>query len=86
LLSEVDEIEYRVPSAPTDEDIEYAQKAFVVHQGEEWPTGTLCVNCHVPWPCPVNRWGRKVLTVSGYIEADFIGMIRRAKNGTVPWS
>jgi hypothetical protein len=33
LLSEVDEIEYPVPAEPTDEDVECAQKAVVIHQG-----------------------------------------------------
>jgi hypothetical protein len=85
LLSEVDEIEYEVATNPTDEDVECAQKAVVIHQGLEWPSGTQCINCHARWPCALHRWGRKVLTAVGYIEADFVGMIRRAKNGTVPW-
>jgi hypothetical protein len=86
LLSEVDEIEYPVADNPTAEDIECAQKAVIIHQGQDWPTGTLCVNCHAPWPCVLNRWGRNVLTAVGSIEADLVDMIRRARNGIVPWS
>jgi hypothetical protein len=41
LLSEVDEIEYLVADNPTDEDIEYAQKAVIIHQGQEWPAGCV---------------------------------------------
>jgi hypothetical protein len=85
LLSEVDEIEYPVPAEPTDEDVEYAQKAVIIHQGQKWPTGMLCVNCHVPWPCTVNRWGLAVLRTNGYVQADFDGMLRRAADGIVPW-
>jgi hypothetical protein len=85
LRSEVDEIEYPVPADPTDEDVECAQKAFLIHQGEEWPAGTQCINCHVPWPCPLNRWGRKLLTSVGFIEDDFVGMVSRAKYGIFPW-
>ncbi|MGC9669356.1 hypothetical protein ACNTMW_22720 [Planosporangium sp. 12N6] len=86
MVSEVDEIEYPVPAQPTNEDIEYAQKAVIIHQGEQWPTGTLCVNCHAPWPCALNRWGRTVLTSVGCGEADVVGLIRRARHGIVPWS
>jgi hypothetical protein len=86
LLSEVDETEYPVAENPTEEDVEYAQRAVVIHQGQDWPTGTVCINCHAPWPCALNRWGRKVLTAVGYLEADVVGMLRRAKNGIVSWS
>ncbi|MGC9670620.1 hypothetical protein ACNTMW_29255 [Planosporangium sp. 12N6] len=84
--SEADGIAYPVPAHPTDDDIGYAQKAVIIHQGEDWPAGMQCVNCHVPWPCPVNRWGRGVLGSAGYAEADVAGLVRRARRGIVPWS
>ncbi|MCW2639249.1 MAG: hypothetical protein JWP76_1555 [Dactylosporangium sp.] len=86
LLSEADEIGYPVADNPTDEDIEYAQKAVVIHQGQDWPAGRQCINCRAPWPCALNRWGRNVLTAVGYVEADVAGMVCRARNGIVPWS
>jgi hypothetical protein len=86
LLSEADEIGYPVASDPTAVDIEYAQKAVVIHQGLDWPSGLLCANCHASWPCAVNRWGRKVLTAAGHGEAHVADLINRAKSGIVPWS
>jgi hypothetical protein len=36
-------------------DLPYAQRAVVIHQGEDWPTGRFCRNCHSRYPCRLAR-------------------------------
>jgi hypothetical protein len=76
---------------PTDaveaeRDVRYGQMAVVIHQGEDWPSGRLCRNCHERWPCRLYRWGLAVLTVAGWNMLDVEHILKQAETGEVPWS
>jgi hypothetical protein len=48
------------------QDLPYAKRAVVVHQGEDWPSGRYCRNCHARFPCRLARWGLGVLGAAGW--------------------
>ncbi|OLB80619.1 MAG: hypothetical protein AUI14_06145 [Actinobacteria bacterium 13_2_20CM_2_71_6] len=73
--------------APTEADIQLAQRAVIVHHGESWPHGDYCRNCRAPFPCRLARWGRRVLTYAGYTEAAVAALIAECRHtGRAPWS
>jgi hypothetical protein len=77
--------EYPVDSVNARYDARYAQMAVVIHQGEDWPSGRLCRNCHAPFPCRLARWGVRVLVAAGWTSRDMALLVSRAKAGVVPW-
>lgn len=81
----MEEPEYPVVPNPEDEDIEYAQKAVIIHKGQDWPSGKLCINCHAHWPCSLRRWGIGALRAAGWVQDDIDSTLRRAASGIVPW-
>jgi hypothetical protein len=67
-------------------DIGYAQRAVIVHQGQDWPGGRFCQNCHGRWPCRMCRWGVRVLLLGGWSHDDIRHLVARARAGELPWS
>lgn len=78
--------ELSVDPERVEQDLGLAQRAVVIHQGELWPTGRFCRNCHARWPCRLYRWGHLVLWLAGWREADIAHLVRRAEAGEVPWT
>jgi hypothetical protein len=78
--------DYPVNLEAIREDLPYAQRAVVIHQGEDWPTGRFCRNCHGRWPCRLYRWGFAVLTTAGWTPQHMGRLVERAEAGDVPWS
>jgi hypothetical protein len=77
--------EYPVDTVNAERDVRYAQKALVIHQGEDWPTGRFCRNCHARFPCRLARWGVRVLVAAGWTSRDMAHLVERAEAGDVPW-
>ncbi len=77
--------EYPVDPEHLDRDVGLAQKAVVIHAPEQWPSGTYCTNCHDRHPCRLHRWGRQVLCLAGWRDAEVTALLRRAAAGDVPW-
>jgi hypothetical protein len=77
--------EYPVNLETIRQDLPYAQRAVVIHQGEDWPTGQFCRNCHARWPCRLRRWGSGVLTAAGWTPQHVRRLVERAEAGDVPW-
>lgn len=78
-------VDYSMEPAEAQRDLRYAQMAVVIHQGEDWPAGRVCRNCHAPFPCRLARWGGRVLTLVGWTPLDVAYLLERAKAGEVPW-
>lgn len=80
--------DYMPPLTPDEaqRDLRYGQMAYVIHQGEQWPSGVLCRNCGGPWPCPLYRWGLAVLEMAGWNADDLRHLLERVKQGDVPWA
>ena len=78
--------EVSVDPGHLEQDLLLAQRAVVIHQGEPWPTGVFCRNCHGRWPCQLYRWGHLVLWLAGWREADITDLVRQAEAGEVPWT
>lgn len=78
--------DYRVDLERIRDDLPYAQRAVVIHQGEDWPTGRLCRNCHERYPCRLARWGIGVLQVAGWARERIAVLVARAESGDVPWA
>jgi hypothetical protein len=78
--------DYPVDLATIRDDLPYAQRAVVIHQGEEWPTGRLCRNCHGRFPCRLARWGVGVLKTAGWTSERIARLLERAEAGDVPWA
>jgi hypothetical protein len=78
--------DYPVDLERIRDDLPYAQRAVVIHQGEDWPTGRLCRNCHGRWPCRLARWGVSVLQAAGWTSERIAGLVARAEAGEVPWA
>lgn len=72
--------------AGVNEDVRLAQRAVIVHQAEDWPAQKLCRNCHQRAPCPLHRWGLKVLLAAGWTDVDIAELVARANAGDVPWA
>jgi hypothetical protein len=73
-------------SAPTEEDVQVAQRALLVHVVEHWPHGDFCRNCKAPFPCRLARWGYRVLKLANWSDqaiAELYAEFRRT--GTPPW-
>jgi hypothetical protein len=66
-------------------DLPYAQRAVVIHQGEDWPAGKFCRNCHGRFPCQLARWGVDVLQAAGWSSRQIAELVERAETGDVPW-
>jgi hypothetical protein len=77
--------EYPVDMVNAERDVRYAQMAVVVHQGEDWPSGRFCRNCHARFPCRLARWGFRTLAAAGWTSRDMARLVERAKAGDVPW-
>jgi hypothetical protein len=67
-------------------DLPYAQRAVVIHQGEDWPTGRFCRNCHDHYPCRLARWGVAVLRAAGWMSERIALLVAHADLGEVPWT
>jgi hypothetical protein len=78
--------DYRVDLETIREDVPYAQRAVVIHQGEDWPTGRFCRNCHDRYPCRLARWGVGVLQTAGWTSERMARLVARAEAGEVPWA
>jgi hypothetical protein len=78
--------DYSVSLETLREDLPYAQRAVVIHQGEDWPTGRFCRNCHARYPCRLARWGVNVLQVAGWTSERIAQLVAQAKAGKVPWA
>jgi hypothetical protein len=68
-----------------EQNLRYGQMAVVIHQGEDWPAGRFCRNCHARFPCRLALWGARVLEAAGWTTVDVAHMLGRAKSGDVPW-
>jgi hypothetical protein len=79
--------DYPVPTDRllAERDVRYAQMAVVIHQGEDWPSGRFCRNCHARFPCRLARWGVRVLAAAGWTSRDMAHLVEQAKAGEVPW-
>ena len=77
--------DYPVNLETIRDDLPYAQRAVVIHQGEDWPTGRFCRNCHARWPCRLYRWGLAVLRAAGWTPQHVRRLVDRAEAGDVPW-
>ncbi len=80
--------DYPVPTDRllAERDLRYGQMAVVIHQGEDWPSGKFCRNCHAQWPCRLYCWGFAVLTTAGWTTTDMRHLVQRAEAGDAPWS
>jgi hypothetical protein len=78
--------DYPVNLETIRQDVPYAQRAVVIHQGEDWPTGRFCRNCHARFPCRLVRWGVGVLQMAGWTSRDMARLVERAEVGEVPWT
>ncbi len=67
-------------------DLPYAQRAVAIHQGEDWPMGRFCRNCHDRYPCRLARWGVGLLQAAGWTSERIAGLVARAEAGDVPWA
>ena len=67
--------EVPLPAYLTAEDVQFAVRAVVVHTAEQWPTGAFCRNDRAPYPCRLNRWGRRVLTAYGLSEPEIDALV-----------
>jgi hypothetical protein len=76
---------YPVKLETIRQDLPYAQRAVVVHQGEDWPSGRYCRNCHARFPCRLACWGLAVLQTAGWTSERIAGLLERAQSGEVPW-
>jgi hypothetical protein len=84
---EIDDLnDYPVHLDRLPQDVPYAQRAVVIHQGEDWPTGRFCRNCHGRYPCRLARWGVGVLQAAGWTSGQMAGLLARAEAGEVPWT
>jgi hypothetical protein len=70
--------EYQVDLDRVQDDMPLAQWLVITHQGEDWPTGRHCRNCHDRAPCRLYRWGCQVLTAAGWSEQDVAALEARA--------
>jgi hypothetical protein len=77
--------DYPVDLERIRDDLPYAQRAVVIHQGEDWPTGRFCRNCHDRYPCRLARWGVGVLQAAGWTSTRMAELLARAEAGEVPW-
>jgi hypothetical protein len=77
--------DYPVNLETIRDDLPYAQRAVVIHRGEDWPTGRFCRNCHARWPCRLYRWGFAVLRTAGWTPQHMRRLVDRAEAGDVPW-
>jgi hypothetical protein len=77
--------DYPVNLETIRDDLPYAQRAVVIHQSEDWPTGRFCRNCHARWPCRLYRWGLAVLRTAGWTPQHMRRLVDRAEAGDVPW-
>jgi hypothetical protein len=78
--------DYPVDLETIRDDLPYAQRAVVIHQGEDWPTGRFCRNCHDRYPCRLARWGVGVLQAAGWTSTRMAELLARAEAGEVPWA
>jgi hypothetical protein len=78
--------DYPVDLETIRQDMPYAQRAVVIHQGEDWPTGRFCRNCHARYPCRLARWGVGVLQTADWTSRQMAQLIERAEAGEVPWA
>jgi hypothetical protein len=78
--------DYSVNLETLRQDLPYAQRAVVIHQGEDWPAGRFCRNCHAHWPCLLCRWGIEVLRAAGWTPEQLRRLVELAEAGEVPWS
>jgi hypothetical protein len=67
------------------QDLPYAKRAVVIHQGEDWPAGRFCRNCHARWPCRLYRWGFGALGAAGWTADMMRGLVARAEAGELQW-
>lgn len=79
------EDDYPVNLESIRQDLPYAQRAVVIHQGEDWPAGRFCRNCHARFPCRLARWGVGVLRVAGWTIGRIAQLVEKAEAGGVPW-
>lgn len=77
--------DYPVHLETLRQDLPYAQRAVVIHQSEDWPTGRFCWNCHARWPCRLHRWGLAVLLAAEWTPTQLHRLVEHAKAGEVPW-
>jgi hypothetical protein len=68
-----------------EQNLRYGQMAVVIHQGEDWPSGRICRNCHAAFPCQWARWGARVLTAADWTIHDVAHLLKEARAGRVPW-
>jgi hypothetical protein len=78
--------DYPVDLETISADLPYAERAVVIHQGEDWPSGRFCRNCHARFPCRLARWGVGVLQVAGWTNERIAELPAQAKAGDVPWA
>jgi hypothetical protein len=78
--------DYPVDLEAVRADLSYAKRAVVIHQGEDWPSGRFCRNCHARFPCRLARWGMSVLQVAGWTSERIAELPRKAEAGDVPWA
>ncbi len=64
-----EEQDYPIDLENAERDAGLAQWAVRVHQPQDWPHGRFCVNDRARWPCPLYRWGFRVLLAAGWSEA-----------------
>ena len=76
--------EYPVDLDRVQDDVPLAQRAVIVHQPEDRPTGQYCRNDHTRWPCRLYRWGQAVLEAAGWSGANIAALASRAAPGA--WS
>ncbi|WP_244454484.1 hypothetical protein [Micromonospora echinofusca] len=69
--------EIPLPPYVTGEDAQFAVRAVVVHAPRRWSGGTVCRNDAAPYPCRLNRWGRRVLALRGLRPAEIEALIER---------
>lgn len=78
--------DYPVNLEAIRQDLPNAQRAVVIHQGEDWPAGRFCRNCHAPYPCRLARWGVGVLHVAGWTNKRIAQLAEQAEAGELPWT
>jgi hypothetical protein len=77
--------DYPVNLETLRQDLPYAKRAVVIHQGEDWPASRFCRSCRTRWPCRLYRWGFAVLSVAGWTATAMRRLVEQAEAGDVPW-
>jgi hypothetical protein len=78
--------DYPVDLDRVQDDVPLACRLVITHQGEAWPQGSFCRNCHEPAPCRLRRWSEQVLGAAGWSEQNVADLLAQAATGDLPWA